>query len=238
MAATNARVGYGTTIQLSDGTSPPTTIWTAVAEVVRLQNVGLKRTMIDASNLLSPGVAKEFIAGLIESQSFTAEMNYLPVGATQKDLITNATAAAASAFRPWRIVLPDFGASTATVSAVNTSTGVITTSANHNWLTAQPVTFTNAGGGLPAGITLGTVYWLRVLSATTFQIHPSPADASANTNKVVPSTSGSGTNTVNGTSNYSFSAATEMVGSPTIEPDNVLRFSVQFRPSGLIIVSP
>lgn len=57
-----------------------------------------------------------------------------------------------------------------TVSSINTSTGVITATADHNLVTGQPIV---AYSGTWASFTLtnGTCYFARVLSPTTFTLH-------------------------------------------------------------------
>lgn len=98
MSATQATVGFGTT--LKKGAS-------AIPELRRLSTIGgIKRTMVDATNLSSPNTTKEFIAGLIESQQFTAEFNHLPTDATQKAMIADITTASPT-FASYSITLPN-----------------------------------------------------------------------------------------------------------------------------------
>lgn len=67
---------------------------------------------------------------------------------------------------------PDMGqvlipAQIGTISAVNSTTDIITTSANHGFTTGDPIYFT---GTTPAGVTASTLYFAIVLSVNTLQL--------------------------------------------------------------------
>jgi hypothetical protein len=81
---------------------------------------------------------------------------------------------------------------TALAFTVVPATDIFTT-AVHGYTTADPVSFTTTGGTLPAPLADTTTYYVRVLSTTTFTVHPTAADASANTNIVNITTTGAGT---------------------------------------------
>jgi len=87
------------------------------------------------------------------------------------------------------------GAATAniTVSSVNATSDEITTSANHGLATGDEVMFTTDSGTVPGGLTNTTIYFARAVNATTISLHPTQADAIANTNKVNILDTGSGT---------------------------------------------
>ncbi len=72
----------------------------------------------------------------------------------------------------------------------------IFTSATHNFETGTgPVRVSNSGGALPTGLTAGVDYWVIKLSATTFQLATSFANAVALTNLTI-SDDGTGTQTI------------------------------------------
>ena len=76
---------------------------------------------------------------------------------------------------------------------VNTSTDLITRNAftlNTGDLVRLKL---DSGSTAPAPLAEGVDYWLRKVSANTFSLHPSQADASANTNIIDLTTTGSGT---------------------------------------------
>lgn len=75
------------------------------------------------------------------------------------------------------------------VSSINTSTDVITT-ATHGLTTEDMVVMDAADA--PGGTENGYIYYVAVISSTTFTIHPTAADATAGTNTVDLSTIGSG----------------------------------------------
>jgi len=67
------------------------------------------------------------------------------------------------------------------VSSINITTDVFTT-ATHN-LTTEDMLIMNAGTA-PAGTTNGYIYYVAVVTTTTFTIHPTAADATAGTNTI------------------------------------------------------
>jgi len=68
-------------------------------------------------------------------------------------------------------------------SAVNTSTEVITVN-NHSYATGDAVIYNNGGGASIGGLTSGALYYVRKTGANTFTLHPTLADANANTNTI------------------------------------------------------
>jgi hypothetical protein len=79
-------------------------------------------------------------------------------------------------------------------SGVNTTTDVLTTDATHGLTTADPIRLrATSGSTLPTGTSASTQYYARVLTTTTITLHPTVADANANTNRVDITDVGSGT---------------------------------------------
>ena len=66
-----------------------------------------------------------------------------------------------------------------TITSFNSTTDVITL-ADHGLHTGTPVSPTTT----VSGVTAGTAYYPRWISSSTFTLHPSAADAAANTNVV------------------------------------------------------
>jgi hypothetical protein len=81
----------------------------------------------------------------------------------------------------------------AVISAVNTTTDVVTTGV-HGLSTGDIIYL--ASGTSPAGWGSG-LRWVNVLSTTTFTIHPSKANAIAGTSRIDLTTAGSGTRNLN-----------------------------------------
>jgi hypothetical protein len=102
-------------------------------------------------------------------------------------------ALAAGILRP----IGDFtsGASSATVSSIDTALDQITTGAPHGFTTADPV-HVDSTAALPGGVLNTQYYYARVISITVISLHPTAADASANTAKIDITSAGSGTITV------------------------------------------
>lgn len=83
------------------------------------------------------------------------------------------------------------------IASVDTTADTITTTAAHQMLTpatgnaglqAQPIMMT--GAALPAPLDTATVYWPRPTTTAAFQLHPTEADAAANTNRIDLTTTG------------------------------------------------
>lgn len=81
--------------------------------------------------------------------------------------------------------------SATSIASVDTTADTITTTAAHQMLTpavgqaglqGQPIMMT--GTALPAPLDTITTYWPRPTSTTAFQLHPTEADAAANTNRI------------------------------------------------------
>ena len=79
---------------------------------------------------------------------------------------------------------------TATISSVNTSSNVITTSADHNFSTGDAVRFETTGS-LPSGLDADDIYFVRVTAATTFTVHYTATNASGNSGIVNLTNAGS-----------------------------------------------
>lgn len=81
----------------------------------------------------------------------------------------------------------------------NSGTGVWTAGGNHQ-LPASPEPHRsllgNTGGVLPSAFAQQTHYYTRTVSATTFTLHPTAADAFANTNIITGGDTGTGTHTL------------------------------------------
>lgn len=89
--------------------------------------------------------------------------------------------------------LAQFGAAATTYAfSVNTATDVFTTAVT-GFATGDGVSALSTGGTLPAPLLDSLPYFARVLSPTTFTLHPTQADAFANTNVINITTAGSGT---------------------------------------------
>lgn len=80
------------------------------------------------------------------------------------------------------------------ISSVDTGTEIITWSTNHGLTTGELITST--GGTWPTGVTANAAYYVNALTATTFALYTTYADAIANTNKVNLTAAGSGTRTM------------------------------------------
>lgn len=99
-------------------------------------------------------------------------------------------------------VIGDFtsGATSATISSIDTATNVVTFTAAHGISTGTAVNARVTGGSLPTistGSLLSTTqYYLRSVSSTTATLHPTQTDANNNTNAIDFTGTGSGTMTI------------------------------------------
>lgn len=78
-----------------------------------------------------------------------------------------------------------------TCTAVDNASDVVTAT-NHRLRDGAPVRFSAASGTLISGLVANDLYYVHVLSADTFSVHSSEADALANTSKVALATLGTG----------------------------------------------
>lgn len=78
-----------------------------------------------------------------------------------------------------------------------TVSGSVVSLTNHGLRDGKGVAFTSTGT-LPAGLTAGTIYYIRSTGANTFTLHATKADALANTGQVTFTTTGTGTHNVKG----------------------------------------
>lgn len=205
MTASQAVIGYGTILQLSNAGSPAT--YTGILEIRSISPPDIERDMIEVTHNESPGGWKEFLGGMIDGGEVGIELNFLPGNATHKDMLANLVQqTVANVFRPYRIVFPDYGASSYTVTV---SSGTFTTGSTHGWNTPQPIAFSTSGA-LPTTspqIVAGVQYWAVRASGTTFTLYPTQADAIAATNQITGGSGGSGTHNALGGSVCTFTGA-------------------------------
>lgn len=83
------------------------------------------------------------------------------------------------------------------ISNVDTTTDVLTFGRAHGKNTGDMIDFISSGG-LPTGINFGQFYFVNALTATTMSLHPTAADARANTNRVDITSTGTGNHFING----------------------------------------
>lgn len=87
------------------------------------------------------------------------------------------------------------GAVPFTVSAIDTATDIITFTGVHSFLNGEPVHVASTGG-LPGGVLDSQYYYARSTAADKITLHPTEADALANTNIVNITSAGSGAITI------------------------------------------
>jgi hypothetical protein len=81
MAPTRAIIGYGTTVQIGDGNSPPN--FTLVAEVTEVKPPNLQVADVEATHFTSDNRTREYIPGLIEGGEASVMMNRIPGSVTE-----------------------------------------------------------------------------------------------------------------------------------------------------------
>lgn len=99
---TDARIGWGGKLYV--GTANTEASLVQIDEVRECGFPSDETDEAEATHLLSPGRRKEYVAGLIDGGEFTAQLNYVPGGAS--DLLLTA-AKEAGTTRKIRIVIPD-----------------------------------------------------------------------------------------------------------------------------------
>jgi hypothetical protein len=190
---TAALLAFGTILQIGQRNSPLS--YLSAAEIRSITPSGMDRDMITVTHMESPQAFAEFLAGYIDGIPVDLEMNYLPQDPSHKQMLAVLIQAnPALVVNAYRVVFPDYGATTATATE---SAGVWTTGAAHGFATPQPIELTTTGA-LPAPLASATRYWARVLSTTTFALFNNSADAANNNSPITLTTAGSGTHTVRG----------------------------------------
>lgn len=94
--------------------------------------------------------------------------------------------------------LAQFGAlvNRQTFTVANLTDIFTVTSHGFNAFVDGPVVVSNEGGALPTGLEGGKLYWTGEIDANTFYLHPTAADAAADTNRVNVTDDGTGTHTI------------------------------------------
>lgn len=92
MAATAARIGYGSTLAKRTAAGPPE-VFTNIAELVSFDPPGSTVETIDATHLGSDDAHREFIAGLVDAGECSAEVNFTKAQHTTFVTDVNARAA-------------------------------------------------------------------------------------------------------------------------------------------------
>lgn len=139
------------------------------------------------------------------------------VGVAGQCLVSNGAAYQPSSLCPKAVYSATITPTTVTgsISSVNTGTGVITWSTNHGLTTGQCV---RGIGTVPTGFTVGQMFYVNALSATTFALYTTLANALADTSRVTLSTTTTGATMVDfvysGVFSIGFSAVAPVCGTP------------------------
>lgn len=93
--------------------------------------------------------------------------------------------------------ITQFGAGSTDLSfTVDTGTNVVTTGSAHSYTNGDGVSVLSVGGTLPAPLVDTLPYFARSTGGSTLTLHPTKADAVANTNVIDITTAGTGTLTI------------------------------------------
>jgi predicted secreted protein len=227
MAASGAKSGFGTLIELSDGGATP--VFTPIAEVLSIKGPSASRDTIEVTHMESPGGWKEFIGGLVEGGEITLELNFVATEASQSDLLSNlAENTPANVVRTYRIVFPDDAQSI----SVAWNAG-IWEAVDHGMNTVQPVRFLS--GTKPAEMALGRWYFAARFNANEFTVHATSAAALAGAGAIEPAIDGWGT--IRTGSILTFTAACTGFD-PAAEISKQLTVSVRLKPTGVVTLTP
>lgn len=99
---TEASIGYGAELWLTDGTDPG--VLTELAEIIAISLPNPTTSEVEATHFKSPNRRREYIAGLIEDGEGDFQLNYVPGSATST-LIREAQDSGEA--RAYKIVIPD-----------------------------------------------------------------------------------------------------------------------------------
>lgn len=104
MAASKARIGYGTLLQRRLSTSPD--VWQTIAERVNISGPGMSRDAPDVTHMDSPDGWREFIAGLKDGGEIGVEGNFIPEDESHNAETGLLTEFDSDVRATWRIVFP------------------------------------------------------------------------------------------------------------------------------------
>lgn len=82
MAASNAVLGYGTIYEIASNAGGTT--WTKIGEVLSVTPPDAQTDEVETTHMESPGRTREFIAGLINLDDVSFDINWIPDDATDK----------------------------------------------------------------------------------------------------------------------------------------------------------
>jgi predicted secreted protein len=88
--ATEARVGMGSRFEIGDGADPE--VYTQLAEVININPPSMSRDALDATHMLSPEQWREFVPGLKDGGEVSVDMNFIPGGAGETQIMANLAA--------------------------------------------------------------------------------------------------------------------------------------------------
>lgn len=112
---TSAKIGHGAAFELFNNDSPG---WVTLAEVFNIVPPSLARDAVDASHNQSTQAWRDFIPGLKDGGEVTFELNFIPAGQANSELLRTFND---DALIQCRIVFPDSPATTWTFSGYVTA---------------------------------------------------------------------------------------------------------------------
>ena len=80
MAASTAKIAYGSTLQVE--TAAGTAVYAFIAEIKSVSKPSASVDEVEVTHMTSPGLAKEFIAGLTDYGTIDFDINWIPSNAT------------------------------------------------------------------------------------------------------------------------------------------------------------
>jgi hypothetical protein len=121
---------------------------------------------------------------------------------------------------------------------VNTSTNIITK--NHTYVTGEAVVFSAGGGTAPAPLVEGTTYFVRAINTSTMTLHPSAANATANSNIIDITTQGTGSSftLISTTTTFADANISTITNRITHSHDFVTGETVRFSANGGVAPAP
>jgi len=105
MAISNAFWAYGTKLQIGDGATSEN--FADIAELTDVNPPAMTKDSIEVTNYGSPDRFREYIAGLKDGGSLSAEGNWLPNNATQDENTGLLESFNDDSNHNWKLVLPD-----------------------------------------------------------------------------------------------------------------------------------
>lgn len=200
----------GTRFQVGNGATPE--LFTDLAGIKSIGGPSLSNPTLDATDILDE-FRQKISAKLCDSGQMSLDLHFDARTANDQDALVDKLIAG-GAQSNYAICWSNLNANETTIDVVDTIDDELDTAAAHGWHTGQPIRFTtdNTLPGSTPQIVVGVTYYARYVDADTIQVHPTNADAVADTNQIDFTGVGAGINKITFGTTWTFAALVQDAG--------------------------